>query len=225
MRTLLRLMTWLSPGFPVGGFGYSHGLERAIEVGLAGDRAAVVEWVATVLTHGSGRQDAALLLEAHRRHDDASRLDRVVEWADALRGTAELARESASQGQAFLDTVRAAWPDRWLEAWQTRLHAQERRPAYAVAVGAVAARAGLAEEATLAAYLHAFAANLVSAAVRLIPLGHTDGQKAMAALEAPVTAAATAALVRSFDDLGTATAMVDWCSQTHETQYTRLFRS
>lgn len=225
MTALLRLMTWLSPSFPVGAFSYSHGLERAVEAGLVLDRASLTDWVGTILRLGSGRTDAAFLYEAHRGHDDPDRLDRVVELADCWRSSAELALESSAQGTAFLSTVAAVWPDPWLEAWRQRLRAAGRPPAYAVAVGVAAARAGIAEEQSCAAYLHAMAANMVSAAVRLVPLGQTDGMRSLAALEPLALECARLARTRPLDQLGTATAMVDWCSLTHETQYTRLFRS
>ena len=77
----------------------------------------------------------------------------------------------------------------------------------------------------LPAYLQAFAANLVSAAVRLVPLGQTDGQRATAALEPTVREVARLAPACPLDELGTATLIVDLCSMRHETQYTRLFRS
>ena len=225
MSSLLKLMTWLSPSFPVGGFSYSHGLEYAVEVGLVHDLVSLTAWVDTILRHGSGRTDAALALEAHRHHTDPDRLDDVVQWADALRGSAELALEASAQGTAFLTTIAAAWPDPWLDQWKARLKQQRRQPAHAVAVGVIAARAGIGEHDCVAALLHGFAANLVSAALRLVPLGQTDGQKAMAGLEGVILEAVGAALSRPFADLGSATAMVDWCSLSHETQYTRLFRS
>lgn len=225
MNALLRLMTWLSPSFPVGGFSYSHGLERAVEAGLVSDRASLIAWADTILRHGAGRADAALLLEAYRGHADEDRLDRMVELADCLRPSAELALESSAQGTAFLNTVAAVWPDPWLDQWKTRLREQGRAPAHAVAVGVVAARSDIAASDACAAFLHAFAANLVSAAVRLVPLGQTDGMKAVAALEPVALDCAQAALDRPFADLGGATPVVDWCSLTHETQYTRLFRS
>jgi urease accessory protein len=80
-------------------------------------------------------------------------------------------------------------------------------------------------EPALAAFLQAFAANLVSAGVRLVPLGQSDGQLVVAALEAAVAAAARQALATPLDEVGTAAPIVDWCSMRHETQYTRLFRS
>lgn len=225
--SLYRLMAWLSPSFPVGGYSYSHGLEYAIEIGAVTDARSLTEWVGAIVTMGAGRIDAALFLAAHRATlaaDDAA-LDEAAELADALRGTAETAHESASQGTAFVSTLRAAWPDAFLDRWHSRLKATGTAPAYAMAVGVAAARAGLAEQPALTAFLQAFAANLISAAVRLIPLGQTDGQRTVAALEATIVAAAEAALDCPFADIGSAAAMVDWTSMMHETQYTRLFRS
>ena len=224
---LLRLLTWLSPAFPVGGYTYSHGLEFAVEAGLLRDATGLVAWLSTILEHGAGRVDATLLVAAWRAaaDGDAAALATVAEWAAALRGTAETALESAAQGRAFLDTVRKVWPDPWLEAWAADLAADDREPAYGVAVGVVAARAGVPLAPTVAAYLQALAAGLVSAAVRLVPLGQTDGQRALAALEPVILAAAEAALGRPLAAIGSATPMVEWCSMRHETQHTRLFRS
>jgi urease accessory protein len=98
------------------------------------------------------------------------------------------------------------------------------RPALPVAVALASADTIPLSEA-LAGYLHAGAANLVSAGVRLIPLGQTNGQRSIAALEGAVTDTVARALAASLDDLCTAAPMVDWTSMRHETQYTRLFRS
>lgn len=222
-QSLLRLMAWLSPSFPIGAYSYSHGLERAVEEGLVHNCASLIAWVEGVLRHGSGRLDAGLFLLAYHARGDA--LDLVVEKAEALRGTAELALESAAQGKAFLTAVTAAWPQAFWPEWTGRLKAAGRAPAYPVVVAVAAALAEIPEELALAAVLHAFAANLVSAAVRLVPLGQTDGQRAIAALETVVQQVNAAALTRSPEDLGSAAPMVDWCSMTHEIQYTRLFRS
>ena len=116
-------------------------------------------------------------------------------------------------------------PTSWLEAWAADLADDDREPAYRVAVGVVAARAGVPLAATVAAYLQALAAGLVSAAVRLVPLGQTDGQRALAALEPVILAAGEAALGRPLAAIGSATPMVESCSMRHETQHTRLFRS
>src|SRR3954469_9134574 len=216
---LLRLLTWLSPAFPVGGYTYSHGLELAVEAGLVRDAPGLVAWLSTVIKHGAGRVDATLRVASWQASadGDSAALATVADWAAALRGTAETALESAAQGRAFLDTVRKVWPDPWLEAWAADLAAADREPAYGVAVGVVAARAGVPLAATVAAYLQALAASLVSAAVRLVPLGQTDGQRALAALEPVILAAAEVALGRPLAAIGSATPMVEWCSMRHET--------
>lgn len=220
---LYRLMTWLSPSFPVGAYTYSHGLEWAVESGPVRDRATLEDWVRGVLAHGAGRSDADLFRDAWAAEGAA--LDRVIEVADAFRGTAELALETAAQGRAFLTAVQASWPHPRLDDLAARCAALDRPPAYPVAVAVAAAAHGVPLAPALTAFLHAFTANLVSAAVRLVPLGQTDGQRVQAALGPAVAAAARAALARPPEDFGAAAPMVDLFSMFHETQYTRLFRS
>lgn len=224
---LYRLMTWLSPAFPVGAFTYSHGIEYAVEAGLVSDRGSLTLWVNDILLHGSGGVDATFAGAAWGAVTAGADgdLTRISEYAEAYRGTAEMALESRAQGRAFLDAVRRAWPHPRLDAWTQELAAAERAPAYPVAVGVAAALAGIPRDLTVTAYLHAVAANLVSAGVRLVPLGQSDGLAVLAALESPVRAAAKDALSRDLDHIGTATVMVDWTSMQHETQYTRLYRS
>ncbi len=220
---LYRLMTWLSPAYPVGAFSYSHGLEYAVEAGLVRDAATLGDWVETVLEAGTGRSDAALFAEAYRAAAarDAARLDRVTALASAWRSASEMALESAAQGAAFLAATSAAWPHEALAAFRAR-HESAALP---VAVAVACAAHGVALDLALPAYLQAFAANLVSAGVRLIPLGQSDGQRVIAGLERSVAAAAEAAEATPLDAIGTAAPLIDWCSMRHETQYTRLFRS
>lgn len=224
---LYRLMTWLSPAFPVGAYSYSHGIETAVEEGLVCDAGTLSRWVETVVRHGAGRMDAAVfhLTYAAVAAGDAAAFADAAERGALYRGTAELALESNAQGEAFLATVAAAWPQPGLAAWQELLDTTS----YPVAVALVAALAGIGEGAALGAYLTAFAGNLVNAGVRLIPLGQTDGQRVLAMLEAPVTALVDTTLATDPEtltaDFGAAVPMVDWTSATHETQYTRLFRS
>lgn len=224
---LCRLMTWMSPSFPVGAYAYSHGLEYAVENGLVRDAGELTRWITGILVFGGGRLDAGLFRWAWDavRDGDRDMLSRVVERASVLRGSAELALESAAQGRAFLDTVLQAWPRPTLYDWRDQLAEAGREPAYPVSVGVACAVVGIPLRPALTSYLHAFAANLVSAGVRLVPLGQTAGQQTMAALEQPITDAADAALDRDPEDLAAAALVVDWTSMQHETQYTRLFRS
>jgi urease accessory protein len=222
-RTLLTLMTWLSPAYPVGAFSYSHGLEWAVEEGLVRTRDDLAAWLETLLHHGAGRTDALLLAAAHRATTggDTSALEALIELAEALLPTAELALEALAQGAAFVRATTATWP-----GGEGRLAAlADRDVVYPLAVGVAAAEHGLGLELTLPAYLHGLTANLVSAGVRLIPLGQTDGQIVLAGLTAAIEAIAAEALAGGLDDLYTSVPMVDWCSMRHETQYTRLFRS
>jgi urease accessory protein len=220
---LYRLMTWLSPAYPVGGYSYSHGLEYAVEAQLVRDAATLEDWVGAVLLWGSGRADAALFVTAYRavRAGDTEGLDKTIARAMAWRGTSETALESEGQGTAFLATTLAAWPNPQLAANAAR----HRKLPLAIAAALACACHRVPIELALPGYLHAFAANLVSAGVRLIPLGQSDGQRIIAQLEAHVARAVEAANDRPLDEIGTAAPMLDLCSMRHETQYTKLFRS
>jgi urease accessory protein len=274
-RALLRLMTWLSPAFPVGAFSYSHGLERAIEEGLVGDRASLVGWLGELLQRGSAWNDAVLLAESWREAQ-AGDCGGTAELAEALAGSGERHMETMLQGDAFRQAL-IAWarageghPNSRLAPSPSALSADTSPPEggedesgarrlssppgtggdvscearrirgshgraksnaaepgmpYSVAVGAAAAAGGIALEPALVAYLHAFVSNLVQAAVRLVPLGQSDGVAALAALEGTVLATAARAATSTLDDLGSAAFMSEIMAMRHETQYSRVFRS
>lgn len=220
---LYRLLCWLSPGFPIGAFSFSHGLEAAAEAGAVSDRASLQNWTAAIVASGTGRIDADILRNAYR----AATVEDIRELADAnrrgvaFRATAETRLETTAQGGSFLVTCRAAWPDPFLDRWA----ACTEGVCYAAAVGAVTARAGISLDWALTAYLQAMAANIVSAGLRLGIIGQTDGQRILAALESVIAAAVASALTRDPNCCGSATFAVELASMAHETQYTRLFRS
>jgi len=221
---LYRLMAWLSPAYPVGAFSYSSGIEWAVEAGDVTDAASLQRWLAVMIGEGGGFCDAVFLVHAHRAAaagDDAA-LRAVAELAAAFAPSKERHLETTAQGRAFLATTRAAWPcaalDRLLALWDGPV-------ALPVAVGVAGAGHGMPLSPVLPAYLQAMAANLVSAGVRLVPLGQTDGQRVLAALEPVVAATAEGALVSALDEVGSASFRADLASMRHETQYTRLFRS
>jgi urease accessory protein len=221
-----RLLTWLSPAFPVGAFSYSHGLEYAVEAGLVSDRATLVAWTEGIVRYGAGRLDGMLLLAAHRAAagSDSSGLKEIAELASAMRGSAELTLESIAQGAAFLKAIGTGWPHLCASPL-VRVLAHTRGLSYPVAVGATAAAASIAETPTLQAFLTAFCTNLVSAALRLAPIGQSDGIAALAALEPTISHQVERLRAAPFETLGAASLMVDWCSMKHEAQETRLFRS
>ena len=221
---LYRLMAWLSPAYPVGGFSYSSGIEWAVETGDIKDAESLRRWLSVMLAEGGGFCDAGLFAHAHRAveqaDDDALRA--VAELAAALAPTKERHLETTAQGNAFIEATAAAWPCAALE----RLKAVWEGPvAYPVAVAVAAAGHGVMCEPALPVFLQALAANWVSAGVRLVPLGQTDGQRVLAALEPVVTQTAQRALAANLDDIGSAAFRADLASARHETQYTRLFRS
>ncbi|SIO65491.1 urease accessory protein [Bradyrhizobium erythrophlei] len=221
--SLLRLLSWLSPTFPNGAYSYSHGLEWAVEAGHVYDRSSLVDWLEADLCYGSGRNEAVFFTEAYRSaiDDDRAKLMRIAEVAAASRGTSEFALESSQQATACLNTLRRVWSDRILDLF---LEIQF-QPVLAVVLGARSARERIPAGVALPAFLHSYVANLVIAGVRLIPLGQTDGQLAIAELEDAVLSASAQGTCATLDDLGSAGFMVELASIAHETQYTRLFRS
>jgi len=224
---LLRLQTWLSPVFPTGSYSYSHGLEWAVEAGAVHDRASLVDWLAADLRYGSGRNEAIFFREAwsSAMRDDHSKLLEIAELSAAFRGTSEFALESAQQASACRSTLSKVWGDTLSDEVAEAL-ADRRIPlSMAFVLGIRCAKQDIPLVFALPAFLQSYVANLVTAGVRLIPLGQTDGQAAIAALEDTVLAASADTATATVDDLGSAGFMVDLASMAHETQYTRLFRS
>jgi urease accessory protein len=207
----LKLQAWLSPAFPIGAFAYSHGIEWAVEAGDITDEPGLRDWVEDVLRHGTGRSDAILLRHAHAACHDSATLSELAELAVALSSSRERRAETIAQGEAF---ARAAAP------WDVLPPLP-----YPVAVGALAGRSRIGADLTVASYLHAFAANLISAAVRLVPLGQSDGLRALAALQPVALDLAHATRGATLDELGGCALLSDIAAMRHETQYTRLFRS
>lgn len=225
--SFLRLQSWLSPTFPSGAYSYSHGIEWAVEVGNIHDRGSLVDWLDADLCHGSGRNEAIFFKEAYRcaASEELNQLGDVAELAAAFRGTPEFALESSQQAAAYLATLSRAWPDRVLDVLSDLIRTRKIQPVAAVVLGIRSAAEGIPVSIALPAFLHSYTANLVSAGVKLIPLGQTDGELAVAALEDAFLLASAQAERATFEDAGSAAVMIDFASIAHETQYTRLFRS
>ncbi len=221
---LYRLMTWLSPSFPVGAFSYSSGIEWAVEAGDITNIETLHDWLAAMLSDGTGFCDGVFLKHAHQLTaiEDAAALNNVAELAAAFVSSRERQLETSAQGRAFIEIARAAWTSDVLERTMRSI---THTIVYPVAVGIVSAAHGIALPLTLHAFLHAQAANWISAAARLVPLGQTDSQRALAALEPIVVASGERILRATLDELGSATFRADIAGMRHETQYTRLFRS
>jgi urease accessory protein len=219
-----RLLVWFSPAFPIGAFSFSHGLEWAVEAGDLHDRESLREWLQAVLTMGSGWTDAVLFAEAHRAVEMGSRtrLAAAAELAVALQPSRERRLEATMQGDAFVKAVETAWPNKGLQALRKACPPPH---ALSVAAGAASAGAGAARELALSAFLTGFCQNLVSAAVRLAPIGQSDGLMVLAALEGEIAATARLATKSRLARAGGIALRSDIASMRHETQMTRLFRS
>ena len=225
--SLLRQQSWLSPAFPTGSYSYSHGIEWVVEAGHIHDRKSLVDWLEADLRYGSGRNEAIFFMEAWRSviEDDREKLLEIAELAAAFRSTSEFALETSQQATACLATLRRAWPDPLIESLPALLSELRVAPVLSLVLGVRAARQDIPATLALPAFLQSYLANLVTAGVRLVPLGQTDGQLAIAELETAVLAVAAQAEEATIHDLGSAAFMVDLASASHETQYTRLFRS
>jgi urease accessory protein len=223
----LRQQSWLSPAFPIGSYSYSHGIEWAVEAGYIHDRKSLVDWLEADLRYGSGRNEAIFFREAWRcaMNGPCGELLEIAEVAAAYRGTSEFALETSQQATACLATLRRVWPDPIIEGLSESLSELRIAPVLPVVLGVRAARQNVPATLALPAFLQSYLANLVTAGVRLVPLGQTDGQLAIAELEPAVLAVAAQAEEATIHDLGSAAFMLDIASALHETQYTRLFRS
>jgi urease accessory protein len=221
---LYRLMTWLSPTYPVGAFSYSSGIEWAVEAGDITDAQTLRRWLDSILADGSGMNDGIFFVQAHRaivNADDAALLE-ITELAAAFAPTRERYLETTNMGRAFIDVTNAAWPCPALTKFQVLWNGAVTFP---VAVGVACAGHDIPAAPALHGFLTALTTNWISAGVRLIPLGHTESQRLLHALEPTVAKTSERVLAATLDDLGSATFRADIASAMHETQYTRLFRT
>ena len=212
---LLKLMAWLSPAFPVGSFSYSHGLERAVDAGSVADATGLENWIADLIEHGSGWNDAVLFAEAWRRGSGGHGAQDLAELGIALAGSAERLLETSAQGNAFATAM-----TQWGEAAALPAHCP-----YSVAVGLQAGAARIACEPALGAFLQAFAGNLLQAGIRLGVLGQTGAVASLSRLGPLVLKTAARAARSTTDDIGSSALAAEIASMRHETQYSRLFRT
>jgi urease accessory protein len=214
------LFAWFSPAFPTGGFAYSHGIEAAAADGRVLDERSLAEWIEAVLANGAGWADAVLLNAAHHLTlmGDTGALTELADLACALTPSRERLAETMGQGEAFVAALRHGWPE---AVWPEPL-----RPLpYPVAAGVASARIGAAARVALAAYLTAFAANLIAAGVRLNLTGQSGGVRILSGLGPVIVELAGRAAGSSLDDLGACALGSDIASMRHETLAGRLFIS
>jgi urease accessory protein len=229
---LYDLMSWMSPAWPIGAFAHSGGLEWAVEQGRVRDRVSCTEWIVDLIERGAIRNDVVLFVHAWRaaRAGDGARLLEVAELAAASQTGFERRLEATAQGAAFRRIAEASIPSTNGDGFSRFLAAVDDDDlTYPVAAATLFASRGIELPQALTAWLHGAAANLVSAAQRLVPLGQTDGQRVLRDLRETIFAAVDTALALPdgdpFDQLGGAALLAELGYMAHETQYTRLFRT
>lgn len=208
--SFLILLNWMSPTFPIGAFAYSHGVEQAIVDGRITNVAEIEEWIAALVQHGSGWNDVVLFAQCW-----STPVDVLNERALALAGSAERYMETTHLGRNF-NNAAAVW---------TGSKKNEATIAYPVAAGEACKSMGIDQHQALIAYLQGFCSALVSVALRLVPLGQTNGLIAMRNLAPLLSAAAGKAAAASLDDIGTSCVAAEIAAMQHETLHPRIFRT
>lgn len=216
-QALQRLLTWLSPAFPVGAFAWSAGLETAIATRRVCDAASTREWVEGALLDGGLKTDAILCAQAHAGADNPDTLRALTDLCLALIPARERQTEVLAMGRAFVAAARA-WPSPVFDRLPDPVP-------YPIAVGALAAAHGIDREDGLIALLTAAVHGQVSVAVRLVPIGQNDGLAIMAALEPAIATIAQHAAKATLDEIGAIAYAQDIAQMQHETLTTRIFRS
>lgn len=217
ISALQRLLTWLSPAFPVGAFAYSSGLETAIAAKTVYDAATMRNWLEAGLRHGNGRTDAIILAHSHQAFDQRQDLQSLADLCIALTPASQRVNELLTIGDAFV-TAASTWPVKTVRDLPSPCP-------YPVAVGFFAAEHAIPPEPTLTAFLTAHSHAQISVAIRLIPMGQTTGLQVLADLEPCIADCAALAARTPLDDIGTISYAADIAAMAHETLYSRIFRS
>jgi urease accessory protein len=229
-QELLRLLQLVSPALPVGAYTYSEGLETLVQQETVVDSLTLEHWLLQELRYGAIRLEAAVLFQAYQCliRDDRPGLMAWNQWLSAFRETEELREQSWQMGRSLLRLLQEV--DRPIDSSSngriSDIDRFNRIPCnFAIAFTLAAAHWQISPEMTVLGYLQSWAANLVNAGVRLIPLGQTQGQQVLSRLAAPLERTATAALSVKPDELSSCGWGLAIASMTHETLYSRLFRS
>lgn len=208
--SLMMLLNWMSPTFPIGAFAYSHGLEQAIVDGRISNVEELVDWIAELLQHGSGWNDAVLFAQCW-----STLPDELNKFALALAGSAERYMETTHLGRNF-NIAASVW---------TGTEKSETAIAYPIAAGQACKHMGIDKHQALIAYLQGFCSALVSVAVRLVPLGQTNGLVVMRNLAPLISSTAEAAASANLADIGTSCIAAEIAAMHHETLQPRIFRT
>ncbi|MBR8828972.1 MAG: urease accessory protein UreF [Gomphosphaeria aponina SAG 52.96 = DSM 107014] len=220
--SLLYLLQLASPSLPVGAYSYSEGLETLVFNGIINNQENLRNWLENQLKYGAINLEAALMLRAYQSiaHQNLATLTSWNNWASAAKETKELRQQSWQMGQSLLKLLMDCEPELKTVASAMNLPCN-----YAVAFGIGAAYWQIEPRATIMGYLHSWTANLISAGVKLIPLGQTAGQQILLGLQNIIIETTEEILTLKDEELQSCGWGLALASMSHENQYTRLFRS
>lgn len=221
-QALLRLLQLASPALPVGAYSYSEGLETLVQADRLPTAEALTDWLTQDLQVGAIRVEAAIMVRVYHAVAlaDVTPLAAWNDWLSAFRETEELREQSWQMGRSLSRLLLELDP-----SLSTSIHACGDRCNFAIAFAIAAAHWQIDCRSALLGYLQSWTVTLVSAGVKLIPLGQTQGQKMLLGLDPAITAAVDQALTLTDDALDVCGWGVAIASMGHETLYSRLFRS
>jgi urease accessory protein len=222
--TLLSLLQLASPALPVGAYSYSDGLETLVESGAIANPKSLELWLEQELRYGAIRLEAAVMVRAYRsvENSNTEALGYWNAWLTAAKESAELRSQSLQMGNSLMRLLLDLQPQQKLRDLATAAGSPCN---YAIAFGIGAANWEIDITSAVFGYLHSWAANLIGAGVKLIPLGQTTGQQLLLELATNIPLATQEILTLEDDNLSSCGWGLALFSMAHETQYTRLFRS
>ena len=233
---LLCLLQLASPALPVGAYSYSEGLETLVDNGTIESEQSLQHWLEQELHYGAIRLEAAVMVRAYQSAQlgDIQALSYWNNWLSAARETEELRQQSWQMGRSLLRLLLELQPlstrnssscrNAYLSL-QALANADGNPCNFAVVFGLGAALWEIDSSSALLGYLHSWATNMITAGVKIIPLGQTVGQQLLLQLHRNLNCATREILTLEDEDLNSCGWGLSLASMAHETQYTRLFRS
>lgn len=219
-KELLYLLQLTSPTLPVGAYSYSEGIETLVTKQIITNKETLKTWIIQSLKYGSIRIESAVMLRAYHKFNDLEGLIKWNHWLSATRETKELRQQSWQMGQSLLKLLTELQPE--IKPISRSLYPYCN---YAIIFGIAGAIWKISTQELLLGYLQSWSSNLISAGLRLIPLGQTDGQKILIKLHDDLMQATQDILELKDADLSGWGWGLSLASMQHETLYTRLFRS
>ena len=219
--SLLKLMRLTSPSLPIGGYSYSQGLEFAVSSGWVHDVPSALDWVQGLLKHSLMNLDLPIFVRLYASWK-GDNIEEVSYWNDFLiasRDSFELQEEDRQMGKALARLL----VDLDLDEAKPFLHAPY--GCFLTLFSLAAERWNISLDDAANGFLWMWAENKVLCAMKLIPLGQTDGQKILSVIIESISQVIAHGLALGDEDIGYAAPGQGIASALHETQYTRLFRS